>query len=228
MRAIRGNPSPSHQRYQRGCVAAAVQTVVARAPSHVKFCLCSCAVLDRRKRNSSEPRTHRTLADCVPQNAAAKGNSKQLVFMGILQIIQLFAVRRGLPLEEPAHRARMITAATSSDASSGITPRASRRSQATVLVVFVPQRCPAINACARSPAARGQPFLPCELYHLLADVSSQHSAFGPELSLLSAPAPALVDSPMFDYTKDLVDGHLCSMKENIDWRVSFTPPNHTL
>lgn len=25
-------------------------------------------------------------------------------------------------------------------------------------------------------------------------------------------------SPMFEYTHDLVDGHLCSLKENIDWR----------
>lgn len=58
-------------------------------------------------------------------------------------------------------------------------------SQACLLSIFVPQKCPAITAC---------------------------------------PADGCLSSPWFDYPADQPDGHLCSLKENVDW-FNFTQRN---
>jgi hypothetical protein len=60
-------------------------------------------------------------------------------------------------------------------------------SQACLLSVFVPQKCPAVTAC-------------------LPDGS---------------PPPGMdtcISSPWFNYPVDVPDGHLCSLKENLDWQ----------
>jgi hypothetical protein len=86
-------------------------------------------------------------------------------------------------------------------------------SQATLLSIFVPQKCPQV--------------LPCT-------TPMRYTCGGVPLSLLSPLAQQLeltawangtqpckcTKSPLFSYSDFAADGHLCSMKENLDWRVT--------
>ena len=53
----------------------------------------------------------------------------------------------------------------------------------------------------------------------IADPPAQR-AQSPGMRVTKTPSQPNADvtvSPMFEYTQDLKDGHLCSMKENLDW-----------
>jgi len=82
-------------------------------------------------------------------------------------------------------------------------------SQACLLVIFVPQKCPTIIPCALPP---------------LYDCSGNKlSVMSPALRDAALADPELMDggcctqSSVFDYPIYQPDGHLCSLKENLDW-----------
>ena len=80
-------------------------------------------------------------------------------------------------------------------------------SQACLLAIFVPQKCPIVIPCMEPP---------------------QYDCQGVKVTSLSPDARAAfinsdyiqqccISSSLFDYTTFAPDGHLCTMKENLDW-----------
>ena len=81
-------------------------------------------------------------------------------------------------------------------------------SQACLLVIFVPQKCPLVVPCMEPP---------------------QYDCQGVKVTSLSPAARAAfinsdyiqqccISSTLFSYTTLAPDGHLCTMKENLDWQ----------
>ncbi len=92
-------------------------------------------------------------------------------------------------------------------------------SQACLLVVFVPQKCPTIIPCTTPPE------YDCD--------GNKLSSLTPTLRAEALANPDLIagdcctTSTLFDYTVYSPDGHLCTMKENLDWE-NCTPFNQAV
>jgi hypothetical protein len=81
-------------------------------------------------------------------------------------------------------------------------------SQACLLVIFVPQKCPMIIPCTDPPLYN------CEGMRLSSLTPQAREDFlNGDYTLDSC----CLTSKLFDYTVFSPDGHLCTMKENLDW-----------